>query len=389
MSSDFELKVNVLPVTTYNFLHVNESAVKISELSLGKRKSTDEAELPSGVSKKSGVSFDEAGKVFGSFSGRINVLADGYAAPNGDTSERDKEQAVRTGMGADVDRLMRDMNVTSDVYTVDEGVKADKPIVILDKYEDGEMALLSYVIHAKKDSEITVTLMESSERSAAGLSGISVRLMAEDGAKITLVKTQMLGDGFVHFYDIGGACLEGAGISLVTLELGGCDVHSSAYMNLSEDNSAYSSNLAYLARDDHRLDFNYVADQRGKKTETIMNFKGVLMDRAQKTFRGTLDFKSGSSGSVGDEQEDALLLSPDVVNRTMPVILCQEEDVEGRHGATIGQLTEELLFYMMSRGIDEESARRIMVSARLESIARLIPDPGIMQKTIYYIRNIL
>ena len=106
-------------------------------------------------------------------------------------------------------------------------------------------------------------------------------------------------------------------------------------------------------------------------------------------FRGTLDFKNGSSGSVGDEQEDALLLSPDVVNRSMPVILCQEEDVEGRHGATIGQLSEELLFYMHCRGIDEVEAKKIMIRARLESVSRLIPDPEIMQKIQYYIENIV
>lgn len=113
------------------------------------------------------------------------------------------------------------------------------------------------------------------------------------------------------------------------------------------------------------------------------------MDSAKKAFRGTIDFKKGSSGSVGDEQEDALLLSEDVVNKTMPVILCQEEDVEGRHGATIGELGEDILFYMQTRGIDEEEAKRIMIKARLDSVAKLIPDPEIMQKTLYYIQNVV
>ena len=77
------------------------------------------------------------------------------------------------------------------------------------------------------------------------------------------------------------------------------------------------------------------------------------------------------------------------MNKTMPVILCQEEDVDGRHGATIGQLGEELLFYMQSRGIDEEEAKKIMIKARLESVARMIPNPEIMQKVQYYIQNIV
>ena len=156
-----------------------------------------------------------------------------------------------------------------------------------------------------------------------------------------------------------------------------------------EKESVFNSNMGYLCRDDHSLDINYVSDHRGKKTEALMQFKGVLMDNASKTFRGTIDFKNGSSGSVGDEQEDALLLSEDVVNKTMPVILCQEEDVDGRHGATIGQLGEDILFYMQTRGIDEEEAKRIIIKARLESVARMIPDPEIMQKVLYYIQGIV
>ena len=64
----------------------------------------------------------------------------------------------------------------------------------------------------------------------------------------------------------------------------------------------------------------------------------------KKTFRGTIDFRCGSSGSVGDEQEDVLLLGENIVNKTIPLILCEEEDVDGRHGATIGRLPEDMLF---------------------------------------------
>ena len=103
----------------------------------------------------------------------------------------------------------------------------------------------------------------------------------------------------------------------------------------------------------------------------------------------TIDFKNGSSGSAADEQEDTLMLSPDVINRSMPVILCQEEDVDGRHGATIGQLGEDLLFYMQTRGIDEESAKRMMIRARLDSVARTIPDKELEQRVIFYIQNII
>ena len=383
------MKVNVLPVLTYNFLHVNDSTLQISDFNIADKSSPKAKELPSGVTVREDVPFEEAGEVFRANKDRILAPIDGHVDPNGDTSARDASQALRTGMGADVDGLMNSMAATVDIYTVEEGVKADKPIVIRYDMADGDASLSGQIIHAKKDSEVTVVIAYSSDKEAAGFQGVSTRLLAEEGARITLVKSQTLGDGFVHFDDIGGACLKDGKIELVTLELGGCRSVSSAYVNLAEKNTVFDSNMGYLVRGDHNLDINYVADHRGKKTEASMQFKGVLMDTAEKCFRGTIDFKKGSSGSVGDEQEDALLLSPDVINKTMPVILCQEEDVEGRHGATIGELGEDILFYMQTRGIDEEEAKRIMIKARLDSVARLIPDPEIMQKTLYYIQNIV
>jgi Fe-S cluster assembly scaffold protein SufB len=389
MSNDLNMKVNVLPVLTYNFLHVNDSTLQINDFNISDNKSPLAKELPAGVTVQKAVPFAEAGEIFRKNNDRILAPIDGHVDPNGDTSARDKDQALRTGMGADVDGLMISMGATVDIYTVEEGVKADKPIILNYDMKDGDASLSGQVIHARKDSEVTVIIAYTSDKDAKGFQGVSTRLLAEEGARINLIKSQILGDGFVHFDDIGGACLKDGKIDLVTLELGGCRVFSSAYVNLAEKSTVFTSNMGYLVRGDHDLDINYVADHRGKKTEASMQFKGVLMDSAKKAFRGTIDFKKGSAGSVGDEQEDALLLSEDVVNKTMPVILCQEEDVEGRHGATIGELGEDILFYMQTRGIDEEEAKRIMIKARLDSVAKLIPDPEIMQKTLYYIQNVV
>lgn len=388
MKKDLNMKVNVLPVLTYNFLRLNDSTIDISGISI-ENLSTPSASVPEGVEVREGISFDEAGEGFRANKERICVTSGVPGQPNGDTSGRDNDQALRTGMGIDVDRLMQDLDAKATVYTVKEGVKVAEPVVIHFDMKDGDGLVCAQVIHAEKDSEITVIMDYESEKEAGGFLGISTRLLAEEGARINLVKTQLLGNEFLHFDDIGGACFKKGAIRVVSLELGAKKTWTGCYVNLSEKEADFTSDMGYLCREDHHLDINYVSDHRGKKTNALMQFKGVLMDQAFKTFRGTIDFKNGSAGSAGDEQEDALLLSEDVVNRTMPVILCQEEDVDGRHGATIGQLGEDLLFYMQTRGIDEEEAKRIMIRARLESVARMIPEPGLMQRVQYYIQNIL
>ncbi len=389
MSKSLDMKVNVLPVYTYNFLHVNDSNLSLDNINNISVETPDAVALPEDVQLEKGLSFEKAGEVFIANKAKIAPETEGYVMPNGDTSERDNDQALRTGMGVDVDKLMTEMGVKTDLFTVEENVKVNEPVVLRYAMKDGDAVLSAQVIHAKKNSEVTVIMDYDSEKDAKGLLGVSTRILAEEGAKVTLVKTQLLGKGFVHFDDLGTAALEGASIRVIGLELGGAKVWAGSYASLPGKESEFLSDIGYLCREDHNLDINYVSDHRGKKTNAVMNFKGVLLDEASKTLRFTIDFKNGSAGSAGDEQEDTLLLSEDVVNRTMPIILCQEEDVDGRHGATIGQLSEDLLFYMQSRGIDEEEAKRIMIRARLESVANMIPEAELKQRVVYYIQNIL
>ena len=115
-------------------------------------------------------------------------------------------------------------------------------------------------------------------------------------------------------------------------------------------------------------------DHVGRNTRSDIDVSGALSDSAKKVFRGTIDFKNGSAGSTGSEQETVLLLGDDVVNRTVPLILCAEENVEGTHGATIGALDDDTLFYFESRGFDRDAAERLMARAVVERLAHDLGD---------------
>ena len=73
------------------------------------------------------------------------------------------------------------------------------------------------------------------------------------------------------------------------------------------------------------------------------------------------------------------MLGDDVENKTIPLILCAEEDVAGNHGATIGELDEETLFYFESRGIGKEDAENICARAAIEKLMREVADEEVNQ----------
>lgn len=176
------------------------------------------------------------------------------------------------------------------------------------------------------------------------------------------------------FTHIGGSCQENAQVKLTRLELGADRLYSGVNMELAGKASGFQAQVGYHGKSGQHLDMNYVAVHKGKKTQSLMELNGTLEDGTEKIFRGTIDFQQGCAGAKGTENENVLLMSENVVNQTLPVILCKEEDVEGNHGASIGQLDDNVLFYLGSRGISPENARRMIAQARIEAICQQIPD---------------
>ena len=385
---DLNLNVNLLPVRTYNWLKLNDDTIDEQNISISRLSFDEPIGLPKGVTLSKACSEEMVKEIFEEASKEAADADSLMDRANGDSSSHDLSQIVRTGMGIEVDNLMDEMGVKTDIYTVSENARPLEALVINNKLLPAEGVLGRQVIVAKENSEITVIMKYSSE-SDNGFNGVSTRLYAESGAKINLIKIQMLGKNVVHFDDIGGVCDNRGEIDIIQMELGASKAWDGCYINLRGRESVFDEKLGYLCRKNQKFDLNYVADQRGKKTQSDMIFHGVLLDESCKKLRGTIDFKNGSTGSVGNEQEDTLQLSDDVINKTIPIILCQEEVVAGRHGATIGKLGEDLLFYMQSRGIDETAAKKIMIRARLKSIYSLISDENLRHEVSVYIDQAL
>lgn len=167
---------------------------------------------------------------------------------------------------------------------------------------------------------------------------------------------------------------ENASFELVQLYIGGSDTVSEIVTKLSGRRSSFKTNIGYTLDNDDKLDINLIAAHSGRKSLSDITVNGVLGGEAEKTFKGTIDFKNGSDGSKGTEKENVLMLSEKVENKTVPIILCAEEDVEGNHGATIGRIDDRQAFYMRSRGIPEDKLYELVARARLRQVISAVGD---------------
>ena len=343
------VKVNSLPGLTWNWLRMNKA-----EFSLGQE------------TKKSGAAFE------------VSELPKGFSFFAEFNQEETKSgQGIKTGMGKEFTSLLdgeleKSPKTPAALLEIADGAKSDKSVILRLNLSHGGNSLKRLFIKAGKNSQASIVILWSSPKKAAGLNALQTIVDAEKDSKVRLATIQLLGDGFVHANDIGTIQGEGSQVEISQLELGGKKLFQGIHSTQKEKGSAFRHNEAYFLDKDRELDMNFVADQFGQKTESDMKVYGSLKDFAKKTYRGTIDFKKGCQGAVGNEQEEILLLSPDIANKSIPLILCDEEDVQGEHGASVGRLDESLLFYMNSRGVDEKQAQKMMARGKVARVAALI-----------------
>ena len=226
------------------------------------------------------------------------------------------------------------------------------------------------------DSEVSFTAEENSSITVYELhrSNSAVKLSFDIGKNASVKLVQLLNPTEKLRHETFANCSKGGRFQIMTIMTGDGNIYSDNRTELEGDSSSINVEVAYLGKNSQTIDYNIAVNHWGKDTHSGINAAGALMDSAKKVFRGTIDFKTGSSDSKVSENETVIMLGDDVVNKTVPLILCSEENVEGSHGATIGELDNDTLFYFESRGIGREEAERIMAYAALKRLIRLSDD---------------
>ena len=205
----------------------------------------------------------------------------------------------------------------------------------------GDNAFLNtkIVIDSNKDNNITIINLTSKESK----SFISIENTVDKGIKST-----------VNFIELGGI------------------VKVSNYYSINNGENYFNS--LYLGKNTDKIDMNYYMGLNEKNSISNINVQGSLSDKSYKSFKGTIDFYEGSSKSIGKEIENCILLSDEAISRSLPVLLCHEEDVEGAHGVSTGKIDDDKLFYLMSRGISEKESKKLIINANYNTIINNIPD---------------
>ena len=214
--------------------------------------------------------------------------------------------------------------------------------------------------------EITLAFRESGRH--------EVQAHVGKGASLHLTALQVAAEDVPGTGRIKVLVDEGGLFSYTGVEAGARETAAELTVHLAGDDARADVWSFYFGDGDRKLDLNYIIRQSGKRTDANMQVRGALLGHSVKNFRGTLDFIEGAKGSVGRENEEVMLLSEGVRNRSVPIMLSHEDDVDGHHAVAVGKMDEEKLFYLMSRGLDLAEARRLVVEAAFHPVLDRIPE---------------
>jgi sufB/sufD domain protein len=206
-------------------------------------------------------------------------------------------------------------------------------------------------------------------------------------AKVVVKKVNLLDDTIQHIEHRYTKLEDNADVEYINVEIGGKENFLHYEHDLQGQSSKIVHDIAYLGNKEQKFDIAMLMSHGGKKSFSDIHTLGALSDTAKKSFRGTLDFLRGAVASEGAEEDTCLLLDPTVKSISLPLLLCKEDNVVGNHAASAGQIDQNKLFYLMSRGFSEIEAKHIIVESMIRPIIDRIGDEVIEKAALTAVRN--
>ena len=226
----------------------------------------------------------------------------------------------------------------------------------------GTAAFGRLLIVAERGAEIAIVdELASDEMARPTLSVGAAEIVAEEGAKVTYVSLQRFGAGVSHLSTDRLMAGRDAKITTLYATLGADLVRADVQCGLRAPGAHVDMLGVYISQGTQHFDHETLQDHAAPHASSNLLFKGALQDTGRSVFRGLIRVHPKAQRTDAYQTNRNLLLSTGARADSLPNLEIQADDVRCSHAATVGQLDEEELFYLLSRGIPRSEAVRLVV----------------------------
>jgi Fe-S cluster assembly protein SufD len=264
------------------------------------------------------------------------------------------------------------------VIRVDAGVQVALPLHLVHvgaAQEGGDAAWhLRHDITLGDAAALTLIEHELSAGEHAHLGNTRVQLRVASNARLAHVRVQDAAARASLFVHTDAALAQQAGYHRVDLELGAALSRHTLNVRLEGDAATLQADGVLLADGRRHVDTRLGIEHLARDTSANLRWRGLAGQRGRVVFHGGITIHAGADGTAAALSSKNLLLSADAEIDTQPVLIIDADEVQAAHGATVGQLDANALFYLRARGLPEAQARALLTGAFCREVVNGITD---------------
>ncbi len=258
---------------------------------------------------------------------------------------------------------------------VPKNVVVEDPIQYVVLHDDDNASFYNHVIIVTEESA-EVTYVENYLSTASGEGNqlnIVSEVIAGANSNITYGSVDYLDKGFTGHIIRRGITAADASINwaLGLMNEGSQIIDNTT--NLIGDRSTSELKSVVVGTGDQKINLTSKIVQYGKETNGYILKHGVMRENASSVFNGIGYIKHGGTKSIANQESRVLMLSENARGDANPILLIDEDDVEAGHAASVGRVDPEQLYYLMSRGISQKEAERLVIHGFLDPVVRELP----------------
>lgn len=224
-----------------------------------------------------------------------------------------------------------------------------------------------------------VTVLESHLMADECTSNVVTHLDVADNASLTHLKVHQGAVGSIHLGNVSTQMGRDARLNCGLYNFGGGLARTDSRVTLQHPGAEARLTGAYLLDGKAHNDNTIVIDHQAPHCRSYQLFKGALAGTSRGVFQGKVIVAKGAFDTDGQQRCQALLLSERAEQDIKPELEIYNDDVQCAHGATIGQLDEEAVFYLRSRGVPLAEARALLIRAFLAETVDDISHEGVRE----------
>jgi Fe-S cluster assembly protein SufD len=208
----------------------------------------------------------------------------------------------------------------------------------------------------------------STQHAAAGLHCGAIELHVGPAARLRYVNLQNWGTGAWHFAHQKARVDRDASLQWTIGALGSRLAKVNQHVSLVGEGAEAQVNGAMFTEGKQHLSYHTLQHHEAGHCRSDLLYKGALQDKSRLVWRGMIRVDPGAQKTDGYQRDDNLLLSENARADSIPGLEIQANDVRCTHGATLGRVDDELIFYAMTRGLTRKEAVRMVVTGFFQQV---------------------